>query len=225
MPRPRLTYANVMSTGAMFIALGGTSYAVARNSIGARELKRNAVTSSKIKGNAVTSSKIRNGSIRSTDLSSSAKRGPRGMRGPIGPPGVGAPGPPGPSSVRASTSEGVTLSRSALARTQVAKIDGLVPGAYLLQFKGDVWYRPNTHVMYTICEIEANGQVLVGTRVIVGDAPGGNGTVDISTMRTYSSVDRFIASVACYSDQSAPQPPTPRIESPILTALRVDSIG
>ena len=32
--RPQLSYANVMSTVAVFIALGGTSYAVARNSIG-----------------------------------------------------------------------------------------------------------------------------------------------------------------------------------------------
>ena len=34
MRRPQLSYANVMSTIAVFIALGGTSYAVARNSVG-----------------------------------------------------------------------------------------------------------------------------------------------------------------------------------------------
>ena len=32
--RPQLSYANVVSTGALFVALGGTSYAVARNSVG-----------------------------------------------------------------------------------------------------------------------------------------------------------------------------------------------
>jgi hypothetical protein len=45
--RPRFTYANVVSSLALFVALGGTSYAVARNSIGTRELKNNAVTSAK----------------------------------------------------------------------------------------------------------------------------------------------------------------------------------
>ena len=45
MRRPRLAIANVMSTRAGFIALGGTSYAVARNSIRSAQLKRNAVMS------------------------------------------------------------------------------------------------------------------------------------------------------------------------------------
>lgn len=81
MRRPQLTYANVMSTIAVFLALGGTSYAVARNSIGNKELKRNAVTSSKVKDRSLTTS----------DLSLSARtgpRGPRGLQGPQGPPGA-----------------------------------------------------------------------------------------------------------------------------------------
>ena len=42
-----ISYANLMSTLAVFIALGGTSYAIARNSVGERELKDGAVTSSR----------------------------------------------------------------------------------------------------------------------------------------------------------------------------------
>jgi len=86
MRRPQLSYANVMSTIAVFIALGGTSYAVARNSIGTPQLRNN----------AVTSAKVRNGSLSTKDLSSSA-RAVRGQRGPAGPSGpTGPPGPPGP---------------------------------------------------------------------------------------------------------------------------------
>jgi len=89
MRRPQLTYANVMSTIAVFIALGGTSYAVARNSIGTVQLKRNAVTSAKVKDRT----------LRTSDLSPSARvgpRGPRGVQGPAGPPGTAANSVPEP---------------------------------------------------------------------------------------------------------------------------------
>jgi hypothetical protein len=82
--REKLNYANAMSTIAVFIALGGTSYAVARNSIGTPQLKNGAVTSAKVK----------NGTLQRGDLSATARSGlARGPRGPIGPPGAdGTPG-------------------------------------------------------------------------------------------------------------------------------------
>lgn len=96
--RPRLTYANVMSTLALFIALGGTSYAVARNSVGTRQLKNKAVTSAKVRNGAITSAKVRNGTLTTKDFAAAALRGTaRGPRGAIGPPGpFGPPGPQGP---------------------------------------------------------------------------------------------------------------------------------
>lgn len=92
MSRVRPSYADVMATVAVFIALGGTSYAVARNTIGERELK----------DNGVTSRKVRDGTLLARDLApetlSQGSRGPRGAQGPAGP--VGPPGPqgaPGPA--------------------------------------------------------------------------------------------------------------------------------
>jgi len=58
----RLTYANVMSSIAVFLVLGGaTAFAagLAKNSVGSKQLKKNAVTSAKIKKNAVTNKKIK----------------------------------------------------------------------------------------------------------------------------------------------------------------------
>jgi len=83
--RPQLTYANVISSLALFVALGGTSYAVARNSVGSAQLRSNAVTSAKVK----------NRSLLPSDLSPSARIGQRGRRGAPGPPGVfiGTPEP------------------------------------------------------------------------------------------------------------------------------------
>jgi hypothetical protein len=62
----RLTFANVIACIALFVALGGASYAaiqVPKNSVGTKQLKRNAVTASKIRRNAVTSTKIKRGAI------------------------------------------------------------------------------------------------------------------------------------------------------------------
>jgi len=64
--RKRLTYANVMSSIAVFLVLGGgaaIAAGLAKNSVGPKQLKKNAVTSAKIKNNAVTAAKIQNGAI------------------------------------------------------------------------------------------------------------------------------------------------------------------
>ena len=68
--RSRLTFANVVSLTALFVALSGGAYALSipRNSVGAKQLKKNAVTVSKIKKNAVTASKVRNRSLTGTDV-------------------------------------------------------------------------------------------------------------------------------------------------------------
>lgn len=69
--RKRLTYANVIATLALFIALGGGAFAafrLPRNSVGNRQLRRNAVTGSKVKDGTLTGSDFKKGSIGSTQL-------------------------------------------------------------------------------------------------------------------------------------------------------------
>jgi hypothetical protein len=64
--RTKLTYANVMATVAVFIALGGASYAAVklpRNSVGTKQLKNGAVTGAKIKKGSVTAANIAPGVI------------------------------------------------------------------------------------------------------------------------------------------------------------------
>jgi hypothetical protein len=62
----RLTYANVIATLALFLALGGGAVWAANkqaNKIGTGKIKPNAVTAGKIKANAVTTSKIRENAV------------------------------------------------------------------------------------------------------------------------------------------------------------------
>jgi hypothetical protein len=91
--RARLTYANTMATIAVFIALGGTTYAAAtlpRNSVGAKQIRSNAVGASEIRAGAVRSSELRNGSVTLRDISQTARIALHGTQGPAGPPGSSA---------------------------------------------------------------------------------------------------------------------------------------
>jgi len=74
---------NAVAYVALFIALGGTSYAAT--------LPRNSVGSKQLKANAVTSAKVKNRSLRATDFATGVlTRGPRGPQGPAGPAGANA---------------------------------------------------------------------------------------------------------------------------------------
>ncbi len=92
--RDRLTYANVTASLALFIALGGTSYAVTqlpRNSVGSAQIRSSAVGTSELRKSAVRSGDIRDGSVAVRDISRAAQsslRGTKGDPGPEGPAGV-----------------------------------------------------------------------------------------------------------------------------------------
>jgi hypothetical protein len=73
--RSGFTYANVMATFAVFIALGGGAYAALR-------LPANSVGSKQIKAGAVSSSKVKNGSLLAGDFK--AGQLPAGAQGPQG---------------------------------------------------------------------------------------------------------------------------------------------
>ena len=87
--RERLTFANVMSVTAVFIALGGSAWALTRNSVGPRQIKPDAVRSSDIKENAVKSPHVANGSLLGEDFAAGQlPQGPQGEPGPEGPAGA-----------------------------------------------------------------------------------------------------------------------------------------
>lgn len=94
----RFTYANVVATLALFIALGGGAYAAVK-------LPRDSVGATQIKPSAVSSSKVRNGSLLAADFKrGQLPKGPKGDTGPAGAPGqtgaTGAQGPEGPQGVK-----------------------------------------------------------------------------------------------------------------------------
>jgi hypothetical protein len=80
--RPKLTYANVMSTIAVFLVLcGGAAYAaghLGKNTVGTKQLKKNSVTTAKIKNGAVTPAKLSSETL----AQFKGVQGPAGQTGP-----------------------------------------------------------------------------------------------------------------------------------------------
>ncbi|HKB51508.1 MAG TPA: hypothetical protein VKC63_08765, partial [Solirubrobacterales bacterium] len=97
--RQRLTYANVVATLALFLALsGGVVWAAGKigskglkaNAVTAGKIKRNAVTNSKIRGNAVTAAKIKSGAVDFTKLAPGTNLIATATGGPVSANGVPA---------------------------------------------------------------------------------------------------------------------------------------
>jgi hypothetical protein len=123
----RLTFANVVSVIALFVALGGSAWAISANSVGSQQLKKNAVKNPDIADDAVKSPEVENGSLLSEDFAvgqlPSGAQGPPGVQGDQGVPGTArayayvepSDCPPAPSTCAApSRSKGVSrVSRAA----------------------------------------------------------------------------------------------------------------
>lgn len=119
-----LSFANMVACLALFVALGGASYAafkLPKESVGTEELHKGAVTPAKL------SDKARQGVA--------GPRGPKGATGPAGPQGAtGAPGPggePGPSAAYAYSHEAEVI----VSQTTSTKAGALSvpPGSYAIE--------------------------------------------------------------------------------------------
>ena len=111
----RLTYANVMSSIAVFMVLGGGAYAAAklpRNSVGTQQIKNRGVRSADLAKGSVGSAAVKNGSLTPADFKggglpaagapgsdgaggTSGTPGPTGQQGPTGSTGPAGPAGPG----------------------------------------------------------------------------------------------------------------------------------
>jgi hypothetical protein len=120
--RKHLTFSNTIALLALFVALGGTSYAVARNSVGAAQIKRSAVGASEIRTNAVSSREIKRGAVTLSKISPGAQSA---LKPPAAPPQI----------VRAwaAVAADGTLLRASAQGTR-ASASGSGPGTYSVGF-------------------------------------------------------------------------------------------
>jgi hypothetical protein len=111
--RRHFTYANVVASISLFLALGGVSYA-------ATTLPHDSVGATQIRAGAVGTSEVRNGSLTAIDFARGVLPGAAGASaGPAGPAGAtGAAGPAGPAGARGATgAQGATGAHGAAGAT------------------------------------------------------------------------------------------------------------
>jgi hypothetical protein len=96
--RSRFTYANLMATVAVFVALGGSSYAAL--SVTGKDVRNSSLTGKDIKNSSLSTKDVKNRSLLAEDFGAGQlPPGPQGAKGDTGGQGQqgieGRPGPPG----------------------------------------------------------------------------------------------------------------------------------
>ena len=178
--RDRLTYANVTATLALFIALGGSSYA-------ALKLPRDSVGSAQIRNGAVASAEVKDRSLQLRDISKTARASLAGKQGPTGPQGpAGQPGAPAARYFAAVSAAGQLIRGNA---TNGGRVGGV--GTYNIGFAQDI-----SACVYTATLGSTDGSDVPPGRITVSTV---GGKVAVKTFDTAGSpADMpFHVSVAC----------------------------
>ena len=173
--RSHLSYANVVATGALFVALGGTSYAVTqlpRNSVTAKQIRSAAVGPSELRTGAVRSKAIKDRAVALRDISVGARSSLRGQTGPQGPPG--SPGAPA-ATLSAAVLEAGRFARGAGTAGQGATHTN--PGLYKVDFNRNV---TDCYVAATIATTRGNA---AGGEIVseIGAGPADSNSVYVRT--------------------------------------------
>jgi hypothetical protein len=156
--RSRLTFANVTSAMALFVALGGSSYAAL--TVTGKNVKDSSLTGADIKNSSLGTRDIKNRSLLGKDFKAGqlpagpqGPQGPRGLQGTQGPQGPqGDPGPRGPSDLYS------TYVPARIASTSGGDVlDNLTPPDGDYMWFGNAHVQNSTPAPVTVeCEIAAS---------------------------------------------------------------------
>ena len=193
----RPSHATVVAYMALFIALGGVSYAAVAlptNSVGTKQIKRGAVANSDLRKSSVTTDKVKNGSLLSRDF----KPGQlvAGAPGVMGSPGLqGLKGDKGDSGANGTNGTNGTNDATKVVRRQTTA----------LMLVGNSFY--NTSVQCNPGEVATGGGVahaeLGNNAVVIADRPTGGSTTTAPTgwngliRNGDSTTDTFTVFVVC----------------------------
>lgn len=153
--RKHLTYANVMSTIAATLAMGGGSYAVAAGFLDGSRLKDNTVASIKITDGSLVAADFAQNQLPQGPQGPTGPQGPSGPQGEVGPRGPkGEPGGPGLPTMFARVTSAGELEYG-MGATDAHRY---APGGYMVEF--------NRPLDYCVAQV-ANG---VGHPILLADS-------------------------------------------------------
>jgi hypothetical protein len=224
LPRPRLTYANVLSTFCVFALLGGGAYAadkalLPKHSVGARQLKANAVRSAQVKDGSLLARDFKAGQLPAGAAGPQGDTGPRGPQGMAGPPGE--PGPIGPSEAfDAILPDGPKDIALSPLYTTVVELS-LPPGTYVLGANLVAANKSTTTGTYVRCALFSDRDVNGVDNYPIYLAPEGMQAIPLQGVRVVegSASTQFLA---CRKNAAV----TVEIgEDPQITAIRVGALA
>ena len=216
--RTKLTYANVMATIAVFVALGGSSYAALR--ITGQNVKDGSLSGKDVKDQSLTGGDVKNGTLAPTDFKPGMlPAGPRGEQGPPGAPGT--PGGPGDPATVAGYGGRAPGYRS-LSGTLTLVSKNLPAGKYILHANAEVQGAGNPTTGYM-------GGISVVKCWIPGyESPGyyldpdGTYGEEVESLSLNSAIDHPGGPVELKCDRTWNDA---RVRDAALTAVKVGSLG
>ena len=226
----RLSSAHVLSIVALFVALGGTSYAAAKITSG--QVRDGSLTGRDIKDRSLSGRDVKDRSLRAADFAAGQiPPGPAGQQGPAGAPGAtGAQGDTGPQGERgpAGTSRGYRsaltgpIPMSTLFQPQKVLGGDIPAGSYVATASGS-FDNNNTSSVVVNCRLTVGGRTVaeLGQIRIAGQNSAAD-LVPFSLTGATTSPDAGTAELRCNIVTNGT--PNAAVVNPSLTLVGTDEI-
>jgi len=212
-----------MSALALAVSLSGVTPADAVTAV-KRALNADAVSGIKASRKPKAGRLLPLGGDAKFPLSVMPRNAIRGMRGPMGPQGAaGAPGTPGQSMVRLANGPGLYLPAAANAKYDVARLDNLPPGNWLLSWSATADWAGGGNTVW--CDLQVAGTDMAAADATVGASAGAASSAAIASSGSTVQAAPFSVVLRCWQTSSlAAGAATPHIDSQHIVAIRADSL-
>jgi hypothetical protein len=200
----RISPASLLALVALFVALGGVSYAAA--TIDGKSIQNNSIPGKKLKNKAITNKKVKPGTLAANRLTPAARaslKGAQGQQGPAGPLGPAGPqgpqGPQGPGGTAlayAQVNDGGGSSLVAARTTGFSGVTRVATGTYCLALDAGLVgqaFTAGTPTRPTVASVEYGNTDTQTDQLIVeprgANADCSDNTFEVHTYRNGAAAD------------------------------------